>query len=574
MPQTAAANTTPPAPWSVGDVVSRYTLLAKIATGGMAEIWLARQAGPRGFEKVVVIKRIIDAYSQDAEFVEMFLDEARIAAQLNHPNIVQIYDLGEHAGAWYIAMEYLGGEHLSAIVRSALKANKRLPIPLAVKMISLAAEGLGHAHQKLGPNGQPLHIVHRDVSPQNVVVTYEGQLKVVDFGIAKAATRVSHTTSGLVKGKMGYMAPEQARGLPIDARADLYSLGVVLYEMVTQTRLFNTSDQLLLMQQVISPEPIQPAHERNPDVPTDLSKIISKSLEKNADERFQDARSFQAAIDGWLAQQGPVPGSADLSGLMHDLFKERIESRVKLLESANTGELTPSGAEKALRHDTDRSMPGLTDPKLRAARKTNRILFAALGAVLLAVVAVSIGLYSFLRPAEPTTPKITEPKVVAPATGGAKLHVETDPAQARIIIDSKVIGPSPATVDQLPAGHHKVEATFPGHLPAVKEIDLADDEKATVVLVLKPVAAPEPADAGATSKTSTPVVAKGRLTLSTTPWTRVTLNGRVLGDTPLVELPLPAGRHVLKLNNDEKGINRTIEVEIKAGQTTAKKLSL
>ncbi len=554
-----------PKPWAAGDTVSRYTLLAKIATGGMAEIWLAKQAGPRGFEKVVVIKRIIDTYSSDAEFVEMFLDEARIAAQLNHPNIVQIYDLGEQAGAWYIAMEYLGGEHFSAVVRAALKANKTVPVPLAVKMISSAAEGLGHAHTKTGPNGQKLNIVHRDISPQNIVLTYDGQVKVVDFGIAKAATRVSHTTSGLVKGKIGYMAPEQARGTAIDARADLYSLGVVLYEMTTHSRLFNTNDQLLLMQQVISPEAVQPAHERNPAVPQSLSKIISKALEKDPDARYQDARALQAALDAWLSAQGPVPGSAELSELMHDLFSERIESRVKLLENANSGELTPSGAARALRHDTDRSMPGLTDPKLRAARQTNRLLIGVLASLVLAAGVVTfIGLHR----AEPPQPPPVAPRLT-------RLKVETDPIGARVILDRKTVGIAPAELSGLDAGVHHLLATLAGHLPAEQDVTLEEGEKAAVVLVLKPIeAAPPPPPAPAPAPAPKHVAEKGKLTLSTTPWTRVSLNGRVLGDTPLVEFPLPAGRHVLKLSNDDKGISRSIEVEIKAGQTTTKKLSL
>ncbi len=573
MPEIDPSASPAPKPWAAGDTVARYTLLAKIATGGMAEIWLARQAGPRGFEKVVVIKRIIDTYSSDAEFVEMFLDEARIAAQLNHPNIVQIYDLGEHAGAWYIAMEYLGGEHLSAIVRAALKANKTVPLPLAVKVISLAAEGLGHAHNKTGASGQKLNIVHRDVSPQNIVLTYDGQVKVVDFGIAKAATRVSHTTSGLVKGKIGYMAPEQARGLPIDARADLYALGVVLYEMVTSTRLFNTSDQLLLMQQVISPEPVQPAHERNEAVPTSLSKIISKVLAKSPDERYPDARAFQAALDGWLAEQGPAPGAAELSGLMNDLFSERIESRVRLLESASQGELTPSGAERALKNDTERSMPGLTDPKLRAARKTNRILFATLGAVVLVAAAVAVVALT----AAPAAP--VKPPAVAPEE--AKLRVETDPTGAALTLDGKPVGTAPVELDQLKPGAHKVEAALANYQPGAKEISLEPGAKTNVLLALKalevpaPAApAPNPPPAAPPAGTKAPAAQKGKLTLSTTPWTRVSLGGRALGDTPLVEVPLPAGKHVLKLTNEDKGISRSIEVEIKAGQTTTKKLSL
>src|SRR5688572_13448345 len=195
----------------------------------MAEIWLARQKGLQGFEKVVVIKRIADAYSSDATFVEMFLDEARIAAQLDHPNIVQIHDLGEHRGAYYIAMEYLHGEDLAMTVRTGAKAGERLPCELAAQIISHAAEGLASAHAKVGLDGRPLSIVHRDVSPQNIFVTYEGVVKVLDFGVAKAAVRASHTVGGKLKGKFGYMAPEQARGDELDGRADVWSLGVVLF---------------------------------------------------------------------------------------------------------------------------------------------------------------------------------------------------------------------------------------------------------------------------------------------------------------------------------------------------------
>src|SRR5579871_1211455 len=208
----------------------------------MAEIWLARQAGLRGFEKVVVIKKVSDAFSSDPEFVEMFLDEARIAAQLNHPNIVQIYGLGEEQGSYYIAMEYLPGENLAVIMRAGLKAAKPLPLELGVRVLAGAADALAHAHTKIGLDGKPLHVVHRDVSPQNLIVTYDGVLKIVDFGIAKAANRATHTVGNQLKGKMSYLSPEQARSLEVDARSDIFALGIVLFEVATRTRLFSFED--------------------------------------------------------------------------------------------------------------------------------------------------------------------------------------------------------------------------------------------------------------------------------------------------------------------------------------------
>ncbi len=579
------------APWTSGESVGRYTLLAKIATGGMAEIWLAKQAGPRGFEKVVVIKRIVDSLSADPDFVEMFLDEARIAAQLNHPNIVQIYDLGEHAGAYYIAMEYLPGENLSAVARTSMKSGVTLPIPFAVKIISQAAEGLGHAHGRLGVNGKKLDVVHRDVSPQNIIVTYDGLVKVVDFGIAKAASRGSQTMGGQIKGKIAYMAPEQAQGGVLDARTDIFSLAIVLYELVTKSRLFHRDDQFQAMSAVISPDPVERADVRNSAVPEALADILAKALEKRPDNRYPDARAFQTALEDWLKTQSSV-NAGDVGAFMDSLFAGRISARAKLIESANRGELTPSAAREVLKNDTDHSMPGrtgnrtaMTDPEAVAARRR---------AVLVLLPSALALLVSGVLLAKMLTRADTSTGPAQPAVG--TLSVETDPSGADLFVDGAAVGRSPVTLSNVALSVHEIRAVLPGRTQVTKSVTLTQaGERAMIVLALPvtgaeplktaeatpppaavaPGVQPAPAAAAAAPKPLKPVVvATGKLSLNTQPWTRVTLNGKVLGDTPLIDAVLPVGRHTLKLQNEDKGLNLNIEVEIKAGQTTKKVLKL
>jgi serine/threonine protein kinase len=199
-------------PWTPGSSFGNYTLLARVGLGGMAEIWLARQKGVQRFERVVVIKRILDSLANDESFVEMFLDEGRVAAQLSHPNIVQIFDLGEAEGAYYMVMEYLHGEDLAIVARAAKGKGEPIPLPYAMTLIARACEGLAHAHSRRSALGETLNIIHRDVSPQNIFVTYDGQVKLLDFGIAKALNRTSSTGQGQVKGKFAYMSPQQIAG--------------------------------------------------------------------------------------------------------------------------------------------------------------------------------------------------------------------------------------------------------------------------------------------------------------------------------------------------------------------------
>ncbi|MBL8922657.1 MAG: serine/threonine protein kinase [Myxococcaceae bacterium] len=560
--------------WAPGAMIGNYSLLAKLATGGMAEIWLARQSGIKGFERIVVIKRIIESLSADESFVEMFLDEARIIVQLTHPNIVQVFDLGEHAGAYYIAMEYLAGEHLATIVRTALKAGKPLSLEMAVKLIVSALDGLAHAHTRTGVDGRPLHVVHRDVSPQNIILTWDGQVKLVDFGIARAANRATQTQGNQLKGKYAYMAPEQARGdLELDARADVFATGVVLWELLTHRRLYATDDTVAILRSLIDDTPIATAHEANHKVPKALSAIVAKALEKDPDERWPDAASFKAALEEWLSTRGGGPTTADLGAMMQGLFANRIAERKALIENAARGVATTSQVSETLKPTTNRTMPGQTD----LSRRTRWLAIGAVVALL--GLAIASGVRSLLEEPE------TVVHQVEPTRIPASIVVETDPPGAEITLDGRPAGVAPVTLSESKPGEHLIAASLPGRSRVTKTIAVkAEGESLMMMLSLPALPSQEPAtapaDAGVTEvvqrdppiRKAEPAV--GKLSLQTEPWTHVSLGGKALGDTPLLQIPLPAGRHQLKLSNDQEKINLTIEVDIKPGQLTKKVLKL
>ena len=233
------------------DQFGQYEILERIASGGMAELYKAKRTGVEGFQKIVAIKKILPHLADDEAFVTMFADEAKLAAQLNHPNIIHIYDLGKiQAGGYFIAMEYVDGRDLQTIQQSGRALGIPLPVPLAVYVASKVASALDYAHRRRDAEGHELNIVHRDVSPQNILISYEGDIKLCDFGIAKAASKASKTQSGALKGKIQYMSPEQAWGKPIDRRSDLFSLGVVLHELLTGERLFGGDTDINVLEKV------------------------------------------------------------------------------------------------------------------------------------------------------------------------------------------------------------------------------------------------------------------------------------------------------------------------------------
>jgi len=504
--------------WTPGDVVGRYRLLTRIAVGGMAEIWLALQQGMKGFERVVVVKRISEGLSSDPTFVEMFLDEARIAAQLSHPNIVQIYDLGEHESAYYIAMEYLHGEDLASVMRAAIANRSPLSPSFAARIVANAAEGLASAHARVGLDGKPLNVVHRDVSPQNIFITYDGIVKVLDFGVAKARNRASVTSGGQVKGKFSYMSPEQARGGDVDPRTDVWALGVVLFETATQSRLFEGRDDQMQVREAVLRGDVPSARARNPIIPSELDAIISCALERDLELRTPSAAALQRDLETWLRKRTDAPNTQALSAMMHELFGERIAKKTQLVESVRVGEVRLAHLPVVLKPPTERSMP--VGPEAPSKARGGKVVLTLLT---LAVVA-------------------------------AAAFVARDPGAV-----DRLLSRPPAPIAEPGASPPPVAEPAPP--PAEEEEEDADE----------PENAPRPASPSTPARRR---VAKGRLTLDTQPWTQVWFRGRSLGDTPLLEKPLPAGKHTLRLVNPDKGVKHAIEVEIQPGQTTTMKLKL
>ncbi|MBW1809841.1 MAG: PEGA domain-containing protein [Deltaproteobacteria bacterium] len=304
----------------------------------MAEVFLARQTSVHGFEKMLVVKKILPHLGSQERFVEMFLDEARLAAKFNHPNVVQIYDLGQEGEIFYIAMEYIHGEDIKSIVRRCAKIKKRIPIEHIVKTFSGVLDGLNYAHNQFDLDGNPGGIVHRDVSPHNVLISFEGGVKLVDFGIAKARTQISTTIPGRVKGKHAYMSPEQCQGLNLDCRSDIFSTGVVMYELVTWTRLFKRKNDIDTLKSIVAGD-VKPPRSLNPEIDQELEQIILKSLANKPDDRFQTAREMQLALEDYLLNSGMRSNSILLSNYMTDLFAQKLEARTKALEQAKVSNL-------------------------------------------------------------------------------------------------------------------------------------------------------------------------------------------------------------------------------------------
>ena len=321
----------PPTPFG------KYTILGKLGHGGMAEVNLAVVGGKGGFRKLFVLKRLHAHLEAEPGFVDMFLDEARLAAQLDHPNCVQTVEVGETEGTpsqgpqHFLAMEYLDGQGLERVLRMTGQRGDLLPIHTSARIVADALDGLGYAHDLRGYEGTPLGIVHRDVSPQNIFITYAGVVKLLDFGIAKAESNVVETRTGVVKGKYAYIAPEQALAMPVDRRADLWSMGVVLWEMLTSRRLFKSVNELATLNETLRGA-INPPSLYNPEVPRELDQIVLKALQRDADARYATAHDFKDALEGWLATQPEPSDRKAIAALMRERFGDILEQQKQRLK--------------------------------------------------------------------------------------------------------------------------------------------------------------------------------------------------------------------------------------------------
>jgi eukaryotic-like serine/threonine-protein kinase len=524
----------------------RYTLIRRIAHGGMATLYLARLEGPEGFEKFYAIKKIHPHLAEEREFVAMFLDEARFASQIQHPNVVQIFELGEVAGEFFFAMEYLAGENLATVMKELALRSLPPPRPFIAHVIARVAAGLHAAHELRDPAGAPLGLVHRDVSPQNVLITYDGLVKLLDFGIAKAAGRLSRTATGELKGKYAYMAPEQIIRNDVDRRTDIFSLGIVLYEATTMERLFKDETEVLTLERVARCD-VPPPREFDPGYPPELEAIVLRTLRRDPGERYQTAAALADDLDAYVDSAARVDAAA-LASWMSEIFPERAEEKRRLLERAR----------------------GLVAPAPGRRRRW------IVGGIVVAVLALA-GLAIVLLRAGPPPHRV------------GTLRVSSSPVPGVVALDhGPPAGTTPLELDDLAVGDHSVSVSADGYERWEATFAIQQPGQLVTVLVpltpAAPIAAPPPpappplpavdagadagADAEATHAKAGPATRGfGYLNLSSTPWSEVYLGERALGTTPLVMAKLPAGRRRLKLLREGQPPARFLAIDVKAGET-------
>ena len=313
----------------------KYILLEKLASGGMAEVYLSKSNGAVGVNKFVAIKRILPQYSDNQEFIEMFKEEAKITVNLNHGNVVSIYDFGIERHQFFLVMEYVEGRNLRQIITEMKRTNTQFTVEQIVYMIKEVAAGLDHAHRCIdGTTGRPLNITHRDMSPQNIMVSFEGEVKIIDFGIAKAETQIEATKAGTLKGKFGYMSPEQADGQTIDLRTDVFSLGIVMWELLANDRLFTSSSEAAILRKIRECQ-VPSIRKINPSVPPELERIVNKALAKDKSLRYQTAAALHRDLNRFLNTEYPEFSPHDFSVFMKNAFSQAfLDQRKRLVEYA------------------------------------------------------------------------------------------------------------------------------------------------------------------------------------------------------------------------------------------------
>jgi len=474
-----------------GEVLPRrfgkYTLLRRLAQGGMAELFLALHRSVAGFEKLVVIKRILPEMSKDQGFITMFLQEARIAATFSHPNIVTIFDVGQAEGSYFIAMEHIHGEDLRSIVRSMKpKSVTEFPIEHAIAIVSGVAAGLAYAHDKRDLNGNPLNIVHRDVSPQNILVTFTGDVKIVDFGIAKASQDAKplaeiettgttqkpasehHTKAGQLKGKIPYMSPEQARGEPLDARSDIFSLGVILFELCTGRRLFRGKDETETLRMIVEGEYPQPSVV-NPRITPGLEAIILKSLAKDLTQRYQSGRELQQDLENVARAESIPVSNLAFGNWMQMLFEERLAAqREALLQGKQLADVL--AAEEPQEYTAAGTIGGSLSSFQPQPPPSKTPIYVA-GGVALFVALAAGGFVAFRERA-----RAVEEAERAAINSGSIVVQSTPPGAAIWVNNGVTQNRTPFTLRGLPTGPSSrvaLRLTAEGYAPFTQEVRLA-----------------------------------------------------------------------------------------------------
>lgn len=484
--------------------LGKYRILGEVGRGGMADVYLAVAHGLSGFNKLVVLKVIRSEVAEDADARDMFVNEARLAGRLNHPNVVHTLEVGEEGGRPILVMEHLDGQSLHAVLRRCRRSETSMPVQMALRILAESLQGLHYAHALKDFDGSPLRLVHRDVSPQNIFVTYDGQIKVLDFGIAKAAITSAETRAGVMKGKAAYMAPEQVSGESIDHRADIYSTGVVVWQLLTGQQWWKGKPQGQILLTVLNGDVPKPSSVCE-GVDTDLEAICLKAMEVDPDKRFQTALDMHDAIETALNSL-PSVSTRDVGAFVAGLFEDEREMLGRTLETelrsfSESGPHRHRGAVVSASHSVEDSQGSIrsvnTDSSLLESpispepNSNRRVLIFGIAATTLAVVA-SVGWMTLRTPRKPVVPVgevaaisvALPPPVPTPPTVTASAKplssctfvIKAIPKNATITMDDSALSGNPATVHVPQDGKvHLVHAKAPGFTSRTVEIAAARD---------------------------------------------------------------------------------------------------
>ena len=591
-----------------------YQLLAKLATGGMAEIFLARPTGSEVEQDVLVLKRILPHLAEDDHFVTMFRDEADLASKLLHKNVCQVLSFGQFAGTWFIAMEYLHGVPLSRMMTRLSKAGKMLDARVVAGIIVQACEGLHSAHEARGPDGQLMGVVHRDVSPPNIMVCADGSVKLLDFGIAKARGANSRTRTGTVKGKNAYMSPEQILGKPLDRRSDIFALAVVMYEMLAIKRLFHRESDFLTFK-AITEEPIPDIRERRPDLPPQLRAAIVQAMARDPNGRFETAQEFAQAIRAALVSVGGPAPAADLARLLGADFAEEMASRDEILRAAddpNSAIVAPGPTHmQSSAHLPARvraPVPGprsgeLSQPPLRRVDSTDPV--EAVPSMMVGTSSAGMGTAKtpqvpapMLRPTPvPARPTPAPSALPAPAAD-LPLHalVRATPIalvapeapvpdlSASMPVDSWMADPSTdilrahrmrgmrnVVIGVAALGAIAIGVYFA--LPLISggngggDVGMASGSQSRVAAIDAGVIEVAPPDADTSHNQIVALSHYGFYSIDANAPTTIYVDGKNIGETPLTKLPLKPGPHTIKAVGP-KGKTKEIKIVIYGGRDT------
>lgn len=540
----------------VGERFGKYLLVGEIAVGGMAEVFLAVHKGVEDFIKVVVIKRVLPHLTNNADFTRMFVDEARLEARLEHPNIVRTYEFGEVSGQYYTAMEYLPGEDLCKALNNLSISRQVMPINIAAGIIAQLCNGLHFAHQFTDIDGRPLNLVHRDINPANIIITYGGEVKIIDFGVAKSNTSVQ-TLTGMIKGKVAYMPPEQVLGRNVDHRADVFSAGVVLWEMLTGRPLFLRNHDAATLYAIMN-APIPAPSRLRPEVPPQLDKIVGRALSRSPADRFDTAEEMATALDEFMVHV-PRYDARTLAGKVEELFgstraeakrsiaqtrsltrnismvmKLRSEVRADLAERLDAAVVAAENAEAETRRHrpatTEDAGPAIPAPQLpidsAAHSRSQRGMMLALAVIMLMCIAVGLG-YTLSRSGGQ--------QVSRQATQSA-LRIESTPPGAAVFVSGEPTGlRTPTLLSGITKTQLLIRLELPAHVPVTRNIDVPAGRTAAMQVALTPL--------------------QGRLVISDLP-----ANATVFVDADEYDagevIPVAAGKHVIRIVVDGRPVTQ------------------